>query len=33
MKQLQTHMSSGAAYYESELYILIREGRAFRRCR
>ncbi|HEY3778084.1 MAG TPA: BglII/BstYI family type II restriction endonuclease [Rhizomicrobium sp.] len=27
MKELQQHMSSGVAYYESELYNLIREGR------
>jgi hypothetical protein len=27
MKQLQAQMSSGVAYYESELYNLIREGR------
>lgn len=27
MKELQTHMSSGVAYYEGELYNLIREGR------
>lgn len=27
MKALQQHMSSGVAYYESELYNLIREGR------
>lgn len=27
MKELQQHMSSGVAYYEGELYNLIREGR------
>jgi Restriction endonuclease BglII. len=27
MKELQAHMSSGVAYYEGELYNLIREGR------
>ena len=27
MKELQQHMSSGVAYYERELYNLIREGR------
>ena len=27
MKQLQAEMSSGVAYYEGELYNLIREGR------
>lgn len=27
MKELQKHMSSGVAYYEGELYNLIREGR------
>lgn len=27
MKELQEHMSSGVAYYEGELYNLIREGR------
>jgi Restriction endonuclease BglII len=27
MKELQMHMSSGVAYYEGELYNLIREGR------
>ncbi len=27
MKALQQHMSSGVAYYEAELYNLIREGR------
>lgn len=27
MKELQSHMSSGVAYYEGELYNLIREGR------
>jgi len=27
MKELQQHMSSGPAYYEGELYNLIREGR------
>ena len=27
MKELQTQMSSGVAYYEGELYNLIREGR------
>lgn len=28
MKELQQHMSSGVAYYEGELYNLIREGRS-----
>lgn len=27
MKELQAQMSSGVAYYEGELYNLIREGR------
>lgn len=27
MKELQQHMSSGVAYYEGELYNLIRQGR------
>jgi hypothetical protein len=27
MKELQGHMSSGVAYYEGELYNLIRQGR------
>jgi hypothetical protein len=27
MKELQAEMSSGVAYYEGELYNLIREGR------
>jgi hypothetical protein len=27
MKQLQAEISSGVAYYEGELYNLIREGR------
>ncbi len=27
MKELQAKMSSGVAYYEGELYNLIREGR------
>lgn len=27
MKELQNQMSSGVAYYEAELYNLIREGR------
>jgi hypothetical protein len=27
MKELQSEMSSGVAYYEGELYNLIREGR------
>ncbi len=27
MKELQSGMSSGVAYYEGELYNLIREGR------
>jgi Restriction endonuclease BglII len=27
MKDLQSHMSSGVGYYESELYNVIRQGR------
>ena len=27
MKSLQAHMSSGVAYYEGELYNVIRQGR------
>ena len=27
MKELQEHMSSGVAYYERELYNVIRQGR------
>ena len=27
MKSLQTQMSSGVAYYESELYNVVRQGR------